>query len=197
MNNQTSSLSGVRIAILATDGFGESELTKPLEVLKNAGAKVDIVSPESGSVRSFQHDKPGETISVDVTLANADASDYDGLVIPGGLFNPDALRTNDEALAFTRAFFEAGKPVGAICHGPQVLISADLVKGRTMTAVKAVQKDLENAGAKVVDEEVVVDQGLVTSRTPDDLEAFCDKLVEEFGEGKHRGQATKTASAAA
>ena len=197
MTNHQSSLSGVRIAILAADGFEESELTKPLEALKNAGAEVDIVSPESGSVRGFQHDKPGETVSVDVPLSQADANDYDGLVIPGGLFNPDTLRTNDDALAFTRAFFEAGKPVGAICHGPQVLISADLVKGRTMTAVKAVQKDLENAGAKVVDEEVVVDQGLVTSRTPDDLEAFCDKLVEEFGEGKHRGQATKTARAAA
>lgn len=189
----SSSLQGVRIAILSADGFEDSELLEPRKALKAAGAIVEVVSPESGSIEGSRHGKPGTSVDVDVPLSHADPSRYDGLVIPGGLFNPDTLRTDADALAFTKAFFQAGKPVGAICHGPQVLISADLVKGRTLTAVEAVRKDLENAGATVRDEDVVVDEGLVTSRTPDDLPAFCAKLVEEFAEGRHRGQARQAA----
>lgn len=191
----TASLNGLTIAILATDGFEESELTVPQQALEKAGAQVEVVSISEGPIQGMKHDKPGQRVEVDALVHEVDADDYDGLVLPGGLMNPDTLRTHDGALAFTRAFFQAGKPVGAICHGPQILISADLVKGRTMTAVKAVQKDLENAGAKVKDQEVVVDQGLVTSRTPKDLEAFCAKLVEEFSEGRHRGQARKSQAA--
>lgn len=184
-----SDLSKVKVAILSADGFEESELTAPKKALETAGATVLVVSPSSGSIKGMKHDQPGRTITVDVELSKANADDFDALVIPGGLLNPDTLRTDEKALDFTRAFFDAGKPVGAICHGPQVLISAELVKGRKMTAVKAVRTDLQNAGAEVFDEEVIVDKGLVTSRTPDDLPAFCDALIEEFGEGYHRGQA--------
>lgn len=186
MNNRV--LNTTKVAILATDGFEESELLEPMRALKDAGAQVHVVSPKGPTIQGMQHTKPGQSVNVDVPLDRAEARDYDALVLPGGLFNPDALRTQEKALAFTRAFFEAGKPVGAICHGPQILISADLVKGRHMTAVKSVQKDLANAGAQVTDEEVVVDHGLVTSRTPDDLAAFCDKLIEEFAEGVDEGQ---------
>lgn len=190
------SLSNVRVAILATNGFEESELLEPKKALEDAGAETQIVSLELGAIQGMQHDKPGQRVTVDETVLTAKASDFDALLLPGGLMNPDTLRTNEEAKAFVRSFFEAGKPVGAICHAPQILISADLVKGRKMTAVKAVQKDLENAGALVSDEAVVVDKGLVTSRTPEDLPAFNAKLVEEFAEGRHRQQAEKTAKAA-
>jgi len=183
------SIEGRKVAILATHGFEQTELTEPQKVLKNAGATVHVVSPEQGAIRGFKHLDPGDEVAVDRPLGDAKADDYDALVIPGGLYNPDELRTNEAALQFVREFFEAGKPVGVICHGPQVLISADLVKGRTLTAVASIRKDLANAGAKVLDQEVVTDKGLVTSRTPKDLPAFCAKLIEEIGEGRHRGQA--------
>jgi protease I len=182
-------LAGKKVAIIATDGFEQSELTEPKKALEQAGADVHVVAPKDGSIQGFQHFDKGETVKVDVSLGQARPGDYDALVIPGGLFNPDHLRTQEAAQAFARAFFEAGKPVGVICHGPQLLINADLVRGRTMTSVPTIAKDLQNAGAKWRDEEVVVDQGLVSSRKPDDLPAFCRKLVEEIGEGRHQGQA--------
>jgi protease I len=188
-NEMAQSIEGRKVAILATHGFEQAELTEPQKALKNAGATVHVVSPEQGSIRGYKHLDPADQITVDRALSEAKADDYDALVIPGGLFNPDELRTNEAALQFVREFFKAGKPVGAICHGPQVLISADLVKGRTLTAVAPIRKDLTNAGANVVDQEVVTDKGLVTSRTPKDLPAFCAKLIEEIGEGRHRGQA--------
>ena len=183
-----SHLSGKRVAILATDGFEQSELLEPLKALKEHEAQVDVVSPKGGHVQGFKHFDKGEQVKVDVELAQADASKYDALVIPGGLFNPDALRVDEQALAFTRAFFTAAKPVAAICHGPWVLANAGVLDGRTVTSVPNIRRDLENAGAKWEDEEVVVDQGLVTSRTPDDLPAFCAKLIEEIDEGRHAGQ---------
>lgn len=189
----SSVLQGKTIAILSANGFEESELTEPKNALEAAGAKVFIVSPEEGTVQGMKHAQASMALAVDIPLDKANPDEYQGLVIPGGLFNPDSLRTNKTALKFVKAFFEAGKPVGAICHGPQVLISADLVKGRTMTAVEAVQTDLRNAGADVKDQEVVVDKGLVTSRAPKDLPAFCKKLVEEFAEGKHSEQKRQAA----
>lgn len=184
-----SRLDGKRVAILASHGFEESELLEPLRALREAGAEVEVVSPAGGTIQGMRHFDKGRTVEVDRTLAQADAGDYDALVIPGGLFNPDALRHDDSAIRFTRGFFEAGKPVGAICHGPWVLVDADLAGDRELTSVPNIRRDLENAGAHWVDREVVVDQGLVTSRTPDDLPAFCAKLVEEIGEGRHTGQA--------
>ncbi|WP_020181373.1 type 1 glutamine amidotransferase domain-containing protein [Methylopila sp. M107] len=186
-------LDGRKIAVLATDGFEQVELTEPVKALKEAGATVTVVSPKSGSIQGFNHDTPGEAVKVDRELASAREADFDGLLIPGGLFNPDALRTDDKAKAFAKAFFDAGKPVASICHGPQLLISAGLVKGRKMTAWEAVQIDLKNAGAIVSDEEVVVDQGLVTSRKPDDIPAFNAKIIEEFAEGRHQGQSRSAA----
>lgn len=181
-------LDGKRVAILATHGFEQSELLEPLRALRGEAAKVEVVSPESGQIQGFRHFDKGEQVVVDTALSDAKAGDYDALVIPGGLFNPDALRANEAALAFTRGFFEAGKPVGAICHGPWVLANAGVLDGRRLTSVPNIRKDLENAGARWDDEEVVVDAGLVTSRTPKDLPAFCAKLVEEIAEGKHGGQ---------
>jgi protease I len=183
-----SKLANKRVAILATHGFEESELFSPKEALENEGARVDIVSPEKGDIQAFNHLEKTKTIKVDVDLPNADINDYDALVIPGGLYNPDALRQNDAAIAFTRGAFARALPVASICHGPQVLISADLVKGRKMTGFSAIQIDLKNAGAEVSDEAVVVDNGLVTSRNPDDLDAFNAKLIEEICEGGHRRQ---------
>lgn len=181
-------LEGKRVAILATDGFEQVELTKPREALQNAGADVEIVSPKKGAIQGFRHFDKGDEISVDRSLEDALNVDYDALVIPGGLFNPDQLRVNDKALQFTRHFFDAGKPVAAICHGPWVLVNAKVVEGRELTAVKTIHVDLKNAGAKVADREVVVDNGLVTSRTPDDLPAFCSKIVEEFAVGRRGAQ---------
>lgn len=183
-----SHLTGKRVAILATHGFEQSELLEPMRALREHDARVDVVSPESGPLQGFEHFDKGEQVAVDAPLAEADVKDYDALVVPGGLFNPDALRVDDAALAFARAFFEAGKPVGAICHGPWVLANAGVLQGRNVTSVRNIRKDLENAGARWTDDEVVVDQGLVTSRTPKDLPAFCARLVEEIAEGKHRGQ---------
>lgn len=181
-------LTGKRIAILATDGFEQSELLEPLHALRAHGAQVDVVAPQPGAIQGFKHFEKGDRVDVDYVLSDVNAKAYDALVIPGGLFNPDALRVDEQALAFTRGFFQAGKPVGAICHGPWVLANADVLQGRTVTSVPNIRKDLENAGAQWKDHEVIVDKGLVTSRTPKDLPAFCAKLVEEIAEGQHGGQ---------
>lgn len=178
-------LAGKRVAILAADGYERAELTEPLEALSGAGAEVQIVSLKPGEIRAFEHHEPAGAIAVDRTAGDASAGDYDALVIPGGLFSPDTLRASEEALRFVRGFFDAGKPVGAICHGPWVLINAGVAEGRTLTGVGNIRRDLENAGARVVDREVVVEDGLVTSRTPRDLPAFCAKLIEEIAEGPH------------
>lgn len=177
-----------KIAILATNGFEKSELFEPLNALRDEGAQVHIVAPESGSIKSWDKDKWGESVLVDITISTADPSDYNSLVLPGGVLNPDTLRTNDEALEFIRAFFEQGKPVAAICHGPWLLINAGVIENRTVTCYKSIKQDVLNAGAKFQDKEVVVDQGLVTSRNPDDLPAFIDKIIEETREGKHDGR---------
>jgi len=182
-------LQGRKIAIMATDGVEEVELTKPLEALRQAGAEVEVVAPKDGEIQGFDHLTPSHKIKVDRALSDAVAGDYDALVLPGGVANPDQLRVNDEALGFVRSFAKAGKPMGAICHAPWILINAGLAEGRTLTSWPTVRQDLKNAGANVLDQEVVVDNGLVTSRGPKDLPAFCAKLVEAFREGRHEGQA--------
>src|SRR4051812_38617906 len=181
-------LSGKRIAILVTDGFRLEELTEPRKALEEAGARADIVSPKPDKVKGWRDNKWEGEFEVDVALDSAEASDYDGLVLPGGVMNPDKLRRNEEALDFVRDFFSGGKPVAAICHGPWTLIDAGVVRGRRMTSYESIQSDLKNAGAEWVDEEVVVDQGLVTSRKPADLPAFNAKMIEEIAEGVHAGQ---------
>lgn len=180
-------LKGKTVAILATDGFEQAELERPRQALRDAGADVEIVAPKSGEIQGMQHSEKGNKVRVDRALSEVSAKDYDALVLPGGVFNPDALRTNVQALDFARAFFDAKKPVGVICHGGWTLIDAGVLRGRTLTSVKSIRTDLKNAGANVVDQEVVVDNGLVSSRTPEDLDAFCRKLVEEIGEGRHAG----------
>jgi len=182
-------LSNRTIAVLSESGFEETELTSPVQRLKEEGATVHIISSKAGKIQAMKGDHQW-TIEVDVdkTISEANAEDYQGLVIPGGVLNPDALRKNEDAIAFVKAFFEAGKPVAAICHGPQVLITAEVVEGRELTSTKTIKIDLLNAGAEWYDQEVVVDHGLVTSRSPDDLPAFNDKMVEEFAEGVHEGQ---------
>jgi len=186
-------LEGKSVAILATDGFEQSELLQPLEALRNAGAEVDVIAPKSGEIQGFKHFEAAQKVQVDCTLADADASDYDALVLPGGAHNPDQLRIDEQALAFVRDFAEAGKPIGAICHAPWILINAGLAAGRKLTSWPTIRQDLKNAGATVVDEEVIVDSGLITSRGPNDLPAFCSKLIEEIAEGAHPQQATKAA----
>lgn len=182
-------LQGKRIAFLmANEGVEQVELTEPLQGVVDAGARAELLAPEPGEVQAFNHLDKGDTFPVDRVIGDADPSEYDGLVLPGGVANPDQLRTKPEALEFVRGFFEAGKPVGVICHGPWTLIEAGVVKGRTLTSWPSLQTDLRNAGAVWVDEEVHVDQGLVSSRKPDDLEAFCSKIIEEFAEGVHEGQ---------
>lgn len=177
-------LQGKHIALLATNGFEDSELTHPLEAVREAGATVTIVSEEAGVFKG----KNGTEITADISLDEIDSETFDGLLLPGGLQNPDTLRMNERAVDFVRSFFERHKPVAAICHAPWLLIEADVVRGRTLTSWPSLQTDLKNAGATWVDEEVVVDQGLVTSRNPDDLPAFCDKAIEVFAEGTHDGQ---------
>jgi len=181
-------LSNRTIAVLSESGFEEVELTEPVKRLKEEGATVHIISSKEGKIKAWDHDHWSIEVNVDRTITEVDPADYNGLVLPGGVINPDQLRVNEDAISFVKAFFEAGKPVAAICHGPQTLINASVVEGRKMTSVKNIAQDLINAGAKWVDEEVVVDQGLVTSRTPKDLPAFMDKMVEEFAEGVHEGQ---------
>ncbi|MBA2578897.1 MAG: type 1 glutamine amidotransferase [Euzebyaceae bacterium] len=173
-------LDGRRIAMLATDGVEQIELTQPRQALQDAGATVELVSLEAGEIQGVEHMDKGDTFAVDRTVSDASAGDYDGLVLPGGVANPDFLRVDRDAVAFVRAFFEAGKPVGAICHGPWTLIEANVVAGRTLTSWPSLQTDIRNAGGEWVDEEVVTDNGLVTSRKPDDLKAFSEALVEAF-----------------
>jgi protease I len=190
-------LQGKKIAILvANEGVEQVELTSPLAALREAGAEVDLLAPEEDEIQAFNHLDKGDTFTPDRSVADADPGSYDGLVLPGGVANPDQLRTETDAVQFVRAFFEAGKPVGAICHGPWTLINADVVDGRTLTSWPSLQTDLRNAGAEWVDEEVHVDQGLVSSRKPDDLDAFNAKIVEEFAEGVHEGQREATSAGA-
>ena len=181
-------LNGKKVAILVEKGFEQVELTDPRDALDAAGATSHIVSPQDGKVRAWAKTDWGDEYDVDVALDSANAADYDALLLPGGVMNPDHLRKNDRAVAFVRSFFEAGKPVAAICHAPWLLIEAGVVRDRTVTSYPSVRTDLVNAGAKWVDREVVVDAGLVTSRDPDDLPAFNRKMVEEFGEGVHDRQ---------
>jgi protease I len=179
-------LDGQRVAVLATDGFEQSELEKPVEALRAEGATVDVVSLKTGAIQGMEHDEKGRKTTVDKEISSADAADYDALVLPGGVANPDTLRTVPKAVDFVRSFAEANKPIAAICHGPWTLINAEAVEGRKMTSWPSLQVDLENAGADWVDEEVVVDRGLVTSRNPGDLPAFCDKMIETFAEGRRQ-----------
>jgi protease I len=181
-------LNGKKIAFLAAEGVEQVELTEPWKAVEQAGGAPELISVEDGEVQAFNHLDKADTFPVDKAAKDADASDYDGLVLPGGVANPDFLRADDDAVRFVRGFFEQGKPVGVICHGPWTLVEADVVKGRTITSWPSLQTDLRNAGANWVDEEVVVDQGLVSSRNPDDLPAFCAKLVEELAEGEHAEQ---------
>lgn len=187
-NSQTK-LSNKRVAVLATDGYEQSELTKPVEALKNAGAIVKIVSVKDGEIQGFKHDKKGDAVKVDLTVDNASVGDFDALILPGGVFNPDALRTNNEALEFIKAFNADNKCIAAICHGPQLLINAELVEGRKLTSFHSIRKDLENAGADWQDGAVVIDSNLITSRNPDDLNAFSDAIIQMLQEGKHSRRA--------
>ncbi|HZS85767.1 MAG TPA: type 1 glutamine amidotransferase domain-containing protein [Stellaceae bacterium] len=182
------SLAGKKVAVVATDGFEQVELTEPRRALMEAGATVHVIAPHDGAIQGFKHHDKADKIKVDRTLDEVSAEEYDALVLPGGALNPDALRTKPQAVSFIRAFFEAKKPVGAICHGPWTLVEADVVRGRKLTSWPSIKTDLKNAGASWVDEEVVVDSGLVTSRKPDDIPAFNRKIVEEFAEGRHAAQ---------
>jgi protease I len=186
-------LDGKKVAFLATDGVEQVELTEPWKAVEDEGGSAELISLESGEILGFQHLDHGEKFSVDRTVSDASSADYDGLVLPGGVANPDFLRANEDAVRFVRDFFEAGKPVAAICHGPWTLVEADVVRGRTLTSYPSIKTDIKNAGGEWVDEEVHVDAGLVTSRNPDDLPAFNAKLVEEICEGRHDEQALQTA----
>jgi protease I len=181
-----SELEGKRIAFLMdNEGVEQVELTEPWKAVEKAGGEPVLIAPKEGDVQAFNHLDKGSTFPVEVTLADADAGDYDGLVLPGGVANPDKLRTEADAIDFVREIFAAGKPVGVICHGPWTLVEADLVRGRKITSWPSLKTDIRNAGGDWVDEEVVVDKGLVSSRKPDDLPAFCAKVVEELAEGEH------------
>jgi|SRR5690554_1608719 len=179
-----------KVAILLTDGFEEVEFTKPLKALKDSGATVHVIAPHSGKVKAWNSKDWGDSYDVDKTIDEAKAEDYNALMLPGGVMNPDKLRMNKKAVAFTKNFFEAGKPVAAICHAPQLLIETGALNGRTLTSYPSLRTDLENAGATWKDEEVIVDHGLTTSRNPDDIPAFINKMLEEIAEGKHEGQKT-------
>ena len=189
-------LQGKRIAfVVAPEGAEQVELTEPWKAVESEGGKPELVSTEEGEVQAFNHLDKADTFKVDRTAADADAGDYDGLVLPGGVASPDSLRMDEDAVAFIRGFFEQGKPVAVICHGPWTLVEADVLRGRTITSWPSLKTDIRNAGGKWVDEEVVVDEGLVSSRNPDDLPAFCAKLVEDFCEGVHEGQRQSVGSA--
>ena len=185
-------LQGKKIAFLAADMFEEVELTKPWQALEQAGANVELISLKEGEIQGFNHYDKAGSFKVDKTVEEAKASDYDALVLPGGVGNPDNLRQDENAVHFVREFFEQGKPVGAICHAPWTLVEAGVVRGRTLTSFPSLQTDIRNAGGNWVDEEVHVDSGLVTSRKPDDIPAFNRKLIEEVAEGPHPQQAVKT-----
>jgi protease I len=178
-------IDGKRVALLATNGVDESELRTPLEAAAAEGGIVEIVSTKSGRIQAMKGDDKGDTYEVDRTTDKVRVDDYDALVIPGGTKSPDRLRTDPNAVAFVRSFFDAGKPVASICHGPWMLVEANVVAGRTLTSWPSLRTDIQNAGGRWVDETVHVDRGLVTSRKPDDLPAFCDKLIEEIAEGRH------------
>ncbi|HZO77736.1 MAG TPA: type 1 glutamine amidotransferase domain-containing protein [Solirubrobacteraceae bacterium] len=180
-------LNGKKIAILAADGVEEVEYTEPRKAVEQAGASAELISLEPGEIQAMNHDiEPASKLAVDKTVSDASPGDYDGLILPGGTVNPDKLRLDEDAVSFVQEFFKSGKPVGAICHGPVLLVEADLVRDRTLTSYPSIRTDITCRGGHVVDEEVVVDQGLVTSRSPDDLPAFCTKIVEEFAEGEHK-----------
>jgi protease I len=188
-------LQGKRVAFIATDMVEQVELTEPWNAVKNEGAEVELISLEEGEIQAFNHYDKADTFTVDRSVEEARADEYDALVVPGGVGNPDTLRTDENAVQFVRQFFEQGKPVGVICHGPWMLVEAGVVRGRKVTSWPSVRTDIRNAGGNWVDEQVVVDQGLVTSRKPDDLPAFNEKIVEEFAEGRHDEQAAKTQGA--
>ena len=181
-------LNGKKVAILVENGFEQAEMTEPRTALEQAGAGTDLISPVNGKVKAWQHEDWGEEFDVDVPLREANADDYDGLVLPGGVMNPDKLRLHPDAIDFIRRFFQEHKPVAAICHGPWTLINANAVRGRRLTSWPSLELDLKNAGANWVDQEVVVDNGLVTSRKPADIPAFNRKMIEEFAEGRHEAQ---------
>jgi protease I len=189
-------LNGKSVAILATDMFEQVELVEPRKAVEGAGAQVELVSLKQGEIQGFNHYDKADRFPVDKAVADASADDYDALLLPGGVGNPDTLRMNEDAVAFVRDFFEQGKPVAAICHAPWTLIEADVVRGRKLTSFRSIKTDIKNAGGNWVDEEVVVDEGLVTSRSPKDLPAFCAKAIEEFAEGKHAGQRVPTGATA-
>ena len=179
-------LDGQKIAILAADGVEQVELEQPREAVQQAGATTELLSLEDGEIQAMNHDiDKGDTFPVDKKVAEASPTDYDGLILPGGTINPDNLRADEDAIRFVQEFFKTGKPVGVICHGAVTLVEADLVRGRTLTSYPSIRTDIRNAGGNVVDDEVVVDEGLVSSRNPEDLPAFCAKIVEEFAEGAH------------
>jgi protease I len=188
-------LRGKKVAIIAADMVEQVELLKPRQALDAAGAETHVISLKPGQIQGFNHFEPADKIDVDRTIEEVDASEYDALMIPGGVGTPDQLRGDENIVSFVRDFFEQGKPVAAICHGPWVLVEAGVVRGRTLTSWPTLQTDLRNAGANWVDEQVVAEDGLVTSRKPDDIPAFSDKMIEEFAEGKHAAQAEKTQAA--
>jgi len=188
-SSKADTLKGKRVAILATDGFEQSELTEPRKALDAAGAKTVVIAPKTGSIRGWKFKDWGDDVPVDLSLDKANPDEYDALLLPGGVMNPDKLRTEPKAVKFVRTFFESNKPVAAICHGPMMLIEADVLKGRHITSWPSLQTDIRNAGATWTDEEVVVDNGLVTSRKPDDIPAFNREMIEEFAEG---AQSTRT-----
>ena len=189
-------LSGKRIAFLATDMVEQVELTRPWEALQKAGANLELISDKDGKIQAFNHYDKADKFKVDKTVEEADATEYDALVLPGGVGNPDSLRLDENAVRFVRGFFEQGKPVGAICHAPWMLVEAGVVRGRKLTSWPSLTTDIRNAGGERVDQEVVVDAGMVTSRKPDDLPAFCSKMIEEFAEGRHEPASRRMATTA-
>jgi deglycase len=190
-------LDGKKVAALFTDGVEQVELEKPVEAIKDEGAEVDFVSLEEGEIQAFNHLDHGDKIGVDKAVTDVDASDYDALLLPGGVANPDFLRMDEDAVGFVRSFVEQAKPIGVICHGPWTLVEAGVLKGRTITSWPSLKTDIRNAGGNWVDEEVHVDEGLVSSRKPDDLPAFTEKVIEEFCEGEHQGMAASASGASA